>query len=211
MSRIFGSYELKSFANKGKLEKIKSVLIEYRKTAQNISKFLWKEFFKNGQLPHKKKVSIKNISSNLSERYKYVCLWQVVSTLESFLSNLQNKFANIVYSSNLDKEDKLILLALNNQRAWLRYDKEEVQIYDGKETKTVKVKDLPARQACQRQRGRQAAHQKAWQVLRVAFLFPVFGRSLSRDLSPLPPLLVEGAWNRVRSRLADLEVGGTSQ
>jgi hypothetical protein len=43
----------------------------------------------------------------------------------------------------------------------------------------------------------------AWQVLRVALLFPIFGKVL--------PILVEGVWDRVRSRLAPLEVGGASQ
>jgi IS605 OrfB family transposase len=50
----------------------------------------------------------------------------------------------------------------------------------------------------------------AWQVLKVALLFPILGRVLPRDLSPLKPVLVEGAWDRVRSRLAPLEVGGAS-
>ena len=49
----------------------------------------------------------------------------------------------------------------------------------------------------------------AWQVLEVALLFPVLGRVLPRDLSPLKPVLVEGAWDRVRSRLVPLEAGGT--
>ena len=53
--------------------------------------------------------------------------------------------------------------------------------------------------------------QSAWQVLKVAFLFPVLGKILPRDLSPLKSLLVEGAWDRVRSRLVPLEVGGTPQ
>jgi len=53
--------------------------------------------------------------------------------------------------------------------------------------------------------------QSAWQVLKVALLFPVLGKVLPRDLSPLKPLLVEGAWNRVRRRLVPLEVGGTSR
>jgi hypothetical protein len=39
--------------------------------------------------------------------------------------------------------------------------------------------------------------QSAWRVLKVALL------------SPLKPLLVEGAWDRVRSGLVPLEVGGT--
>jgi cell division ATPase FtsA len=51
----------------------------------------------------------------------------------------------------------------------------------------------------------------AWQVLKVALLFPILGRVLPRDLSPLKPVLVEGVWDRVRSRLVPLEAGGTSQ
>jgi len=51
--------------------------------------------------------------------------------------------------------------------------------------------------------------QVAWQVLKVAFLFPILGRVLPRDLSPLKPVLVEGVWDRVRSRLVPLEAGGT--
>jgi IS605 OrfB family transposase len=51
--------------------------------------------------------------------------------------------------------------------------------------------------------------QSAWQVLRVAFLFPILGKVLPRDLSPLKPILVEGVWDRVRSRLVPLSAGGT--
>jgi IS605 OrfB family transposase len=51
--------------------------------------------------------------------------------------------------------------------------------------------------------------QSAWQVPKVALLFPILGRVLPRDLSPLKPVLVEGVWNRVRSRLVPLEAGGT--
>jgi IS605 OrfB family transposase len=53
--------------------------------------------------------------------------------------------------------------------------------------------------------------QVAWQVLKVAVLFPVLGRIPPRDLSPLKPILVEGVWDRVRSRLAPLEAGGASR
>jgi IS605 OrfB family transposase len=53
--------------------------------------------------------------------------------------------------------------------------------------------------------------QSAWQVLKVALLFPILGRILPRDLSPLKPVLVEGVWDRVRSRLVPLEAGGTSR
>jgi hypothetical protein len=49
----------------------------------------------------------------------------------------------------------------------------------------------------------------SWQVLKVVLFFPILGRVLPRDLSSLKPLLVEGAWDRVRSRLVPLEAGGT--
>jgi hypothetical protein len=110
--RIFGSYLFKNYANKGKIEKIKSVLKEYRKTAKDISKFLWDIFFKTGKLPHRKKINIKHISSFLSERYKYVCLWQTHDVISGYIANIQYQFANVVFNSNLREEDKLILLAL---------------------------------------------------------------------------------------------------
>ncbi len=53
-------------------------------------------------------------------------------------------------------------------------------------------------------------YQSAWQVLKVALLFPILGKVLPRDLSPLKPVLVEGVWYRVRSRLAPLSAGGAS-
>jgi len=42
-----------------------------------------------------------------------------------------------------------------------------------------------------------------WQVLKVDLLFPILGKVL--------PILVEGVWDRVRNRLASLEVGGASR
>jgi len=52
---------------------------------------------------------------------------------------------------------------------------------------------------CEGANGRNAA----WQVLRVALLFPILGKVL--------PILVEGVWDRVRSKLAPLSVGGASR
>ena len=53
------------------------------------------------------------------------------------------------------------------------------------------------------------ASSSAWRVLKVVLLFPILGRILPRDLSPLKPVLVEGVWDRVRSRLVPLSAGGT--
>ena len=51
----------------------------------------------------------------------------------------------------------------------------------------------------------------AYVIGRVALLFPILGRILPRDLCPLKPVLVEGVWDRVRSRLVPLEAGGASR
>ena len=145
---IFGSYLFVNYANKGKLEKVKRVLKEYRKTAKAIANFLWREFFEKGYFPHKKSIKkeqMQHIQSKLSERYKYVCLWQVYDVLAGYIANIQRQFANIVFNSSLRKEDKLILLALNNVKGRLIYDKDEIEVYEkkdeGMEKKTVKVSE----------------------------------------------------------------------
>jgi Hypothetical protein len=60
------------------------------------------------------------------------------------------------------------------------------------------------------ERGRGSkASSVVWLVLKVALLFPILGKVLPRDLSPLKPVLVEGVWDRVRKGLVPLEAGGT--
>jgi putative transposase len=142
--RIFGSYLFVNYANKGKIEKVKNTLKEYRKTAKDISNYLWDIFFRTGKLPHRKKINVKHIPSYLSERYKYVCLWQTHDVLSSYIANIQYQFANIVLNSSLSKEDKLILLALNNDKGWFIYDKDETVIYErkGKDIEKREVKVL---------------------------------------------------------------------
>jgi folate-binding Fe-S cluster repair protein YgfZ len=43
--------------------------------------------------------------------------------------------------------------------------------------------------------------QKLWRALRVAFAIPLLGKSFVRDFSPLRPLMVQGKWERIASRL----------
>jgi len=42
----------------------------------------------------------------------------------------------------LSKEDKLILLALNNVKGWLIYDKDEIEIHEKDKKRTVKVSEF---------------------------------------------------------------------
>jgi IS605 OrfB family transposase len=43
--------------------------------------------------------------------------------------------------------------------------------------------------------------QKLWRVLRVAFAIPLLGKSFVRDFSPLRPVMVQGRWDGIASRL----------
>ena len=130
--KIIGTYFYPHFANKGKVAQVIRTLIEYRKVAQKIAHIQWKYFFINRECKFNKYLSVKEINSDLSERYKQTCLWQVCSTLKSYIGNLQNQFVNIIFYSNLPEKDKHILLALNSKNAWLKYDNSEIICYKDK-------------------------------------------------------------------------------
>ncbi len=100
------------YANKGKQVKLSTLLKEYRKTASQIAKSQWIVFFLKGKFD--RYVSLKHIQSKLSEIYKQTCLWQVISLLESWTSNLANRFRQIVINSTLPQERKKALLYLNS-------------------------------------------------------------------------------------------------
>ncbi len=125
------AYVYPHFANKGKVVKIGKVLKEYRKTAEKIASYQWQVFFKEGRFSRYAK--LKHIESRLSERYKQVCLWQVVSGLEGFVSNIQNKFKQIVLSSNLDRKTKRVLLYINSRGEWFSKRSEKALWIEGKE------------------------------------------------------------------------------
>jgi putative transposase len=136
---VFATYTYPNFANRSKISTVFTILKEYRQTAKNLLQYLWSIFYRGGKLPYRKSLNVKHIQSNLSERYKYVCLWQVYGIFDGYISNLQYQFANMVWRSNLLRDEKLILLALNNLKSWLKYDKDTVIIFDGGETKSVQL------------------------------------------------------------------------
>jgi len=136
--RIIGAYKYKHFGNKGKKDKILQVLKEYRKTAKYIAKIQWNLFFKQGSFNEYNEV--KNIKSKLSERYKQTCQSQVVSILESYISNRQNDFVYIVYNSNLDNDTKFILFYINKSKTWFN---EKLQKAVLKDKNGKIIKELP--------------------------------------------------------------------
>jgi IS605 OrfB family transposase len=110
-------------------------------------------------------------------------------------------------------EDKAYL-----ESALKRYEEREKELTEllGKETNEYKRNALKSELRSvedairnPEQGGGSKASSVAWQVLKVAILLSILGKVLPRDLSPLKPVLVEGVWDRVRSRLVPLEAGGT--
>jgi len=135
---------------------------------------------------------------------------------ENYLKLLSNKeYLEYAIYTYTEKEEELKeqLKRETNQYKRNAINSELKQVQKAKDLLLEKLKSLQGEPSWEKEAdGRNSnSHQKAWQVLKVAFLFPVLGKVLPRDLSPLKPVLVEGAWDRVRIRLVPLEVGGTPQ
>ena len=110
-------------------------------------------------------------------------------------------FVSLQFRLELKKEDKEDLMRLmRKQSSTIRVAYRRLLI-----NLVQSLQSEPS--SCEGANGRNSARQ----VLRVALLFPILGKVLRRDISPLKPILMEGLWDKVRSRLAPLEVGGASQ
>jgi hypothetical protein len=120
-----------------------------------------------------------------------------------------------------EREKELIELITTESNEYKRnaLESELRSVEDAKELLTNLLQSLQSEpSSCEGANGRnpeQGRGDKAssvvWQVLKVALLFLILGRVLPRDLSPLKPVLMEGVWDRVRSRLVPLSAGGRSQ
>jgi IS605 OrfB family transposase len=118
-----------------------------------------------------------------------------------------------------EREKELIELIVTESNEYKRnaLESELKNVEDAKKLLTNLIQSLQSEpSSCEGANGRNSeqgrgskASSVAWQVLKVALLFPILGKVLPRDLSPLKPVLVEGAWDRVRKGLVPLEAGGT--
>jgi putative transposase len=119
--KLIRSYKLKNHSNKGKLQKLENVFVEYRKTAIKIAKKQWKYFFLSKEEANfDKNMDIKLLDSKLSARYKQTCQYQVVGILDSFLSNIQTEFKEYVIKSSISDEIKRDLFTINLNKEWLK-------------------------------------------------------------------------------------------
>src|SRR3990167_9337229 len=121
------TYRVNHNANIGKQDKITAVIKEYRKTAQSISSAQWQRFYKEGK-SFNKYFDIKHIQTSLSERYKQTCQYQVVSILNSFISNRKNDFSRIVMMSSLSEQTRIDLLTINKYGWWHRKELKKINM-----------------------------------------------------------------------------------
>jgi len=119
------TYKLFLKANEIKLEKIRELTKEYRRVAKIILNIQLNLFFKEGEFNKNYKFS--NIKTELSKRYLQTLQYQIVSMLNSYISNRQNDFKDIVVHSNLDEDIRIKLLYINKYKKWFS---NEVQIKD---------------------------------------------------------------------------------
>ena len=119
------TYNLKHSTNKGKQVKAAASVMLYRSTACIIAAAQWYRFYKEGK-SFWKNLEITHIPSLLSERYKQTCQYQVVSILNSFISNRKNDFVKVVFRSSLPEQTKIDLLTINKYGWWYRKELKKI-------------------------------------------------------------------------------------
>jgi IS605 OrfB family transposase len=128
-----------------------------------------------------------------SQIYIQYALWRL-GKMEDELKNKLNQEKN-KYKANgirrdlrkLKREKKFLekfLVEVSNRKSSQSEPETQEQVYRRKE---------PVRG--------EKSSQKLWRVLRVAFVIPLLGKSFVRDFSPLRPVMVQGRWEGVASRL----------
>ena len=121
------TYNLKHNTNKGKQVKAAATVRLYRFTAYIIAAAQWYRFYKEGK-SFWKNLEITHIPSLLSERYKQTCQYQVVSILNSFISNRKNDFSRIVMMSSLSEQTRIDLLTINKYGWWHRKELKKINM-----------------------------------------------------------------------------------
>jgi len=113
---VIRAYKLNLKANQTKIDTILEVAKEYRKTAKIVLNIQLNQLYKTGKLNKNFKLNIKE--TKLSARYLQTLEYQIVSMLDSYLSNRQNDFIEIVRDSNIDEDTKIKLLYINKYKKW---------------------------------------------------------------------------------------------
>jgi IS605 OrfB family transposase len=128
-----------------------------------------------------------------SQIYIQYALWRS-GKMEEELKNKLNQEKN-KYKANGIKRD---LRKLKREKKFLEKFLVEVSSRKSSQSEPETQKQVDRRK--EPVRGPESG-QKLWRVLRVAFAIPLLGRLFVRDFSPLRPVVVQGKWEGLASRL----------
>jgi IS605 OrfB family transposase len=128
-----------------------------------------------------------------SQIYIQYALWRL-GKMEDELKNKLNQEKN-KYKANGIKRD---LRRLKKEKKFLEKFLVEVSSRESSQSEPETQEQVDRRK--EPVRGEKSS-QKLWRVLRVAFAIPLLGRLFVRDFSPLRPVVVQGMWEGVASRL----------
>jgi IS605 OrfB family transposase len=128
-----------------------------------------------------------------SQIYIQYALWRL-GKMEEELRNKLNQEKN-KYKANGIKRD---LRRLKRERKFLERFLVEMSNNKSSQSEPETQKQVNLRK--EPVRGPESG-QKLWRVLRVAFVIPLLGKSFVRDFSPLRPVVVQGKWEGIASRL----------
>jgi IS605 OrfB family transposase len=128
-----------------------------------------------------------------SQIYIQYALWRL-GKMEEDLKNRLNQEKN-KYKANGIKRD---LRRLKRERKFLEKFLIETNGKESSQSEPETQEQVDRRKEPVRGPG---SGQKLWRVLRVAFAVPLLGRFFVRDFSPLRPLMVQGRWEGIASRL----------
>jgi IS605 OrfB family transposase len=135
-----------------------------------------------------------------SQIYIQYALWRL-GKMEEDLKNKLNQEKN-KYKANGIKRD---LRRLKREKKFL--EKFLVEISNRKSSQSEPETQKQGNRRKEPVRG-PGSGQKLWRVLRVAFAIPLLGRLFVRDFSPLRPVMVQGKWEGIASRLGPVGFAG---
>jgi hypothetical protein len=144
------------------------------------------------EVPENYKKLLKN------QTYIQYALWRLGKMEEELKDKLNQE--NNRYKANGIKRD---LRRLKRERKFLERFLVETKESSQSEPETQKQVNLWKEPVRGPENG-----QKLWRVLRVAFAIPLLGRFCVRDFSPLRPVVVQGKWEGIASRLGPVGFAG---
>jgi hypothetical protein len=114
----FKSYKLEQKANPVKEKKLWDLYSVYKSEYKNYVHNYWHNFqssksntlikVKSNKFSHLG--STKEIKTKLNSAYLQICLFQSCSLLNNYLSNIEEKFNEILNNSSLSKDSKIVII-----------------------------------------------------------------------------------------------------